>query len=427
MILLESSLGLTDLYGWILRQAQILVDAKYCALVIYGNDKVDSTEGFEPMDPISTSISWQAEPYFMAFGFTDLELRAMARDPEASEILGIFKNRRQPLRLPSAKDQPKASFLPSDHPSLDNLLGVPIVVRERPFGGLFVGSKQDGSLFDDEDEAMFSAFSLAAGFTILSAKISGLHSDLSVFQERDRIARDLHDSVIQRLFAAGMALERVRSHEPVQRDQEISRFGGSEQSIHEPVQRDQVIGTAKELDSSEILASVARNLDETIGEIRRVIFSLDTMKSARLLSAEVRSMVSDIAQLVGCVPSVTCDPSIDDAREPIRENILLALREALSNVARHSLAKNVEVNISARDGQFVLTVTDDGIGAGFLNKAGTSGRAKTSGTGPGPLVVMSTGHGIENMSTRAQELGGEFSVSIRPTGGTIVRWSVPSD
>ena len=195
-----------------------------------------------------------------------------------------------------------------------------------------------------------------------------------IVEDRERIARDLHDVVIQKLFAAGMSVQSVaaRSDDPHQ---------------------------------AERLSRVVDDLDDTIREIRSAIFSLQADASDTPgLRASVLRIVDDEQPALGFAPHVRFDGPVDATGERVAAELLPAVREALSNVARHAEASSVEVEVE-RSGDFVtLRVSDDGRGL--------------------PDVIPG-GHGLANLSERAEKLGGRCRATTRARGGTELEWRVP--
>lgn len=195
-----------------------------------------------------------------------------------------------------------------------------------------------------------------------------------VNDDRDRIARDLHDVVIQRLFAIGMRLDAVRKYD-----------------MH-PVVHSRISGTIDDLDL-------------VIRDIRSTIFDLQRGPGDDGLRSAAMTLTVEAATHLGCTPRITFTGPVDSlVPEPVAANLLAVLQEALSNAVRHSLASAVEVSIEARADEVVLTVRDDGVG---------------------PADSPTGGDGLRNMTARAASLGGTCTVRPRRPLGTEVRWAVP--
>ncbi len=197
---------------------------------------------------------------------------------------------------------------------------------------------------------------------------------LQLVSERERIARELHDTVIQRLFAVGLALE-ATSRRPA-------------------------------ADMQARLQQAVDDIDDTIRAIRSSIFTLETRtESPRSLRSHVLDVVRECAPTLGFEPAVSFDGPIDTlTTAEITESLVAVLREALSNIARHAHATSATVAVNAHD-EITLVVTDDGIGAPSFEREG--------------------GHGIHNLHERARLLGGDASIGPLEPHGTRVQWRVP--
>ncbi|MET0461068.1 MAG: PAS domain S-box protein [Ilumatobacteraceae bacterium] len=198
---------------------------------------------------------------------------------------------------------------------------------------------------------------------------------LAVAEDRERIARDLHDTVIQRLFGEGLNLQSA------------------------------LVG----LDGPSVgrVQSTIDGLDETIKQLRLAIFSLSGDDSAPGgLRARLLAVVTDATAGLGFDPHVEFDGPVETMADVIADHLVPVLREALSNITKHAGADSVRISIRLAD-DVTLTVTDDG--------RGPAGAAATDG-----------GRGLGNLAERAEELDGVFTMAPRPGGGTIVTWRVPA-
>jgi signal transduction histidine kinase len=197
---------------------------------------------------------------------------------------------------------------------------------------------------------------------------------LDMANERDRIARDLHDLVIQRVFGAGMRLSSMYAAVP---DETADR-----------------------------LRDVVAELDSVISDIRTTIFDLQAHEpTGHGARAGVLQLAADAADRLGFEPRVHFKGPVDTVvdRETCGQ-LLAVLRESLSNAIRHADAKAVEITLTAAAGELVLTVSDDGVG---------------------PHTAPGTGFGLRNMESRAAALLGSFEVRANQPRGTLVEWRVP--
>jgi signal transduction histidine kinase len=226
---------------------------------------------------------------------------------------------------------------------------------------------------DDQDAGLLSTFAGQAALALERARAQDERRQLAVLEDRERIARDLHDVVIQRLFATGMQLQGA------------------------------VLQAGKPEVAKRINAAVD-DLDATIRDIRRSIFELRAPVGPSL-RGDLRDAVEAAAEALGFRPVLDTSGPVDSAvPDDIVPELLAVLREALSNVARHARATSARVSLQAAEREIILTVEDDGVGI-------EPGRARG---------------GISNMGERAHDLGGTFEVGPGPDGtGTILTWRTP--
>jgi signal transduction histidine kinase len=249
-------------------------------------------------------------------------------------------------------------------------LGAPGNVR-----GIFTAGRGRGSLpLAAAAVELLVSFAAQAGVGLELAAHRADAERLAVFEDRDRIARDLHDLVIQRLYATGMSLQGVSA-----------RLGDS--------------------GNGQRVSSAVDALDETIKQIRAAIFSLHARPAAEdtSLRTKILEVTDDASAALGFAPALRMTGRVDDVPGDVAEHLLGALREALSNAARHAKASKVDVTVEAEPGDLTLLVRDDGIG------------------------IKETGRrsGLANLAERAALLGGTMHTGPGAAGGTLLEWRVP--
>ena len=194
---------------------------------------------------------------------------------------------------------------------------------------------------------------------------------LALLEERQRIAADLHDVVIQRLFAAGLDLAAVQRGAP---------------------------------DATQRIANAAGGVDEAIRELRRAIHSLTQLMTPTQLPATIERILGNAGRVLGFVPTMTYTGSLEHLPRQSVDHLLAVLTEALSNVARHAEATEVHVTLSCEPDHVALQVADNGRGVGDAHRSS----------------------GLANMKQRAERLGGTFRCRDNQPRGTVVEWTVPT-
>jgi signal transduction histidine kinase len=260
---------------------------------------------------------------------------------------------------------------------MHSFLGVPIRLRDAVFGNLYLTDKTTAEVFTDIDEELVVALAAAAGIAIENARLHERVAEMAMFEDRERIARDLHDTVIQRLFATGMSL----------------------QGAIRLVQSDPGAAASR-------IESAVDDLDLTVKHIRTAIFGLERGRvDDDGLRQRVLSLVHEAAGPLGFEPRVLLDGPLDTGVDAaVGPELLATLREALSNVARHARASHVDIELTVDD-EVCLRVIDDGVGP--------------------PDDSTPRGNGLSNMASRAEKLGGELHIGAAPGAGTLLEWRAP--
>ena len=312
---------------------------------------------------------------FIHFGMDDNQVSMIGHRPEGRGVLGLLITHPTTVRLKDLSQHPASFGFPPHHPKMKSFLGVPVRVRGSIFGNLYLTEKQHAEEFTREDEDLVTALAAAAGLAIENARLSERSQKLAVYEDRDRIARDLHDLVIQQLFATGMQLEAL-ARTPSRPSDEVEKIRSSVDA-----------------------------LDLTIKQIRQTIYALTNPESENVtLRRRVMHEVEAYSQLLGSTPSITFEGAVDAlSTDHVSDHLIAALRELLSNAMRHAKARTLSVSVQALDGNLVLTVADDGVG----------------------IETQARQSGLANLRKRAEALGGSFEIGRRAPSGTRAKWSVP--
>jgi signal transduction histidine kinase len=233
-----------------------------------------------------------------------------------------------------------------------------------------------------EDQELLASFADQAGLALDRAQAVVDREELAVISDRERIARDLHDTVIQRLFATGLSL------------QGAARLAASNPEV------------------ASRLESAVDDLDLTVKHIRTAIFGLESARRSTTagggLRAQVLALAGEASGSLGFEPRVLFDGPVDsEVSSNAGAELVTVLREALSNAARHAGASSVDVEVVVAGDEVRLVVRDDGRGFD-------------------PSSPRDRGLGLRNMRTRAERLGGGLELRSSPDGsGTTLEWRAP--
>jgi len=353
-----TGLSLPNTLRHIIDSATTLAGARYGALGVIGEDRT------------------LAE--FVTTGLDDETIARIGARPQGLGVLGQLIADPKPLRLRDLRDHPASFGFPAHHPPMGSFLGVPIRIGDEVFGNLYLCEKVDAEEFTEEDEVLVESLAAIAAVAVENSRLHGRLQDLAVLRDRERIARDLHDKIIQRLFAAGLALQ-----------------------------------ASSRLPAEEVAARVETTVDELdsiVNEIRATIFDLELRPDDRpALAAAVLALVDEMTRTADLEATVRFQADVEHRLSPeIADATLTALREALANTARHANARMVEVTLACDDDRLELRVADDGRGIDLA-------------AAPRP----GHGHGLKNLVARARDWGGTCEIEPGPEGGTVLRWRVP--
>jgi len=318
---------------------------------------------------------------FLTSGMSDELIAAMGPLPRTHGMLGAMLESAAPYRTADIHDHERfRGWWPSAHPDMRAFLGVPIVARGGIIGALYLTDKLGAETFSDADERLIVLLAAHAAIAIENARLSERSRELSIVEERNRLARELHDSIAQGLFGVTLAAE----------------------SAVELVAR----GDAAAGEQLERVQELARGALE---ELRAVVFELRPASlEAEGLGQVLRKHVEVLRRVSGSAIElrVAAPPALGPAAAG---QVFRIAQEALQNALRHAAAGRIEVRLGNGGGRLALSVTDDGRGFD-VSAPGVRGRRL----------------GLTSMEERAVELGGVLAIESRPGAGTTVRLDVPA-
>jgi signal transduction histidine kinase len=317
---------------------------------------------------------------FITSGISPEQREAIGDLPSGRGLLGLIIRENRSYRIPTISRHPESFGFPPNHPPMESFLGVPVTVKGDVVGRLYLTNKQTVKEFSADDQALVETFALHAGIAIENARLHDQVQRLAVVDERDRISRELHDSVIQMIYAVTLTLDDVPdlvSDAPAEASQRVD-------------------------DAIDRLHDVIRDIRHFIFGLRPVLLDSGNMTDGlHALADELRRNTMTEIVIRGQEPEGLPLSVVGD--------LLAIAREALANVARHADAPHATVQLSTAGELVRLEITDDGRGL----------RAD---------ATIARGHnGLANMRARAEALGGTFTIESAPEAGTRIIVAVPRE
>ncbi len=314
---------------------------------------------------------------FITSGMSEEERARIGHPPVGKGLLGAIIHEGA-LRLDDMSKDPRSAGFPPNHPPMRSLLGVPVESRGGKLGNLYLTDKMDAPGFNEADEQMVRTFAAHAALAIETSHLHDEARALAVLRERERIGMDLHDGIIQSIYAVELGLE------------------GAEEDLETNVPA-----------AKKALDVAIDHLNGVIRDVRSYIFELQPAKLSYDLSESMTRMVEEFRN--GASADLVAD--VATALPPLGEERRLALfhiaRGALTNALRHAQASTIEVSLHANVSAVLLLIKDDG--TGFDVEAN-----------------WSEDHwGLRNMAARAQAVGGQMVIESENGTGTVVRVEFP--
>ncbi len=320
---------------------------------------------------------------FITSGISEQDRRAIGDYPTGHGILGVLIDSGRALRLDDIAQDPRSVGMPENHPPMHSFLGAPVRALGRVFGNIYLAEKQGSAPFDEDDEMALEVLATQAGVAIENARLyeEMTHAQqelrrLEVLEERERIAKELHDGVIQMLFAVGLSLQGAAA-----------------------------IATDPDLQAR--VENAVEDIDRSIRDLRNYIFGLRPgILADRQLGQALRELCVEFEDKSGVVTVADIDGDVAAELASVAADVVQLVREALSNIGRHAAAATCRVTLR-RDptGDALLEIDDDG--SGF------------------DVDETHTGMGLGNLRDRVESMGGKFSLVSAPNEGTTVTALLP--
>lgn len=292
--------------------------------------------------------------------------------PEGKGVLGTLIRERHTIRLANLADHPDSVGFPANHPPMESFLGVPVGSPDNAFGNLYLTEKVGG--FNDDDMVVVEALAAVAAAAVEAVRLRRRLENLAIVEDRQRIGRDLHDSIIQDLFGTGLQLQGLATAT----GDDLIRDGLNEASDR---------------------------IDQTIEALRRIVSNLGSLKTESTFADVLREHLDRLSRPYGASLSSSVIPIELKLEKDVVDSIHPIIVEAVSNSLRHSESESVEVHVEMLGERLLITVADKGIG--FAPESAKRGM------------------GLDNLEDRAAALGGESTIRSVIGVGTVVEVSIP--
>jgi signal transduction histidine kinase len=355
-----SNLSLDRVLHQIVESARDLVGAKYAALGI----------------PDSQGRMGK----FIHSGMPPEEVERIAHLPEGLGLLGAILHEGRTIRIPRISADPRAAGFPPGHPRMESFLGTPVRAGNEILGNLYLTEKTEGGEFTKTDEELIELLAAHAAIAIQNARLYEQVGRAAIVEERSRIGMDLHDGVIQAIYAVGLTLESARLLLPEEENEE----------------------------AVTLIDGAIDGLNDAIRDIRNFILDLRPRRFEGNLGDGLARLAREFqANTMVPVHVSATRETLSGLPIPVSRAIFFTVQEALANVARHARAEKVTIATERRDHGIYLRVEDNGCGFDVTRQAHT------------------TGHGLANMRARAEEHDGSFEVESEPGEGTTIHLRLP--
>lgn len=319
---------------------------------------------------------------FISVGLSDEQKARIPHAPTGEGLLGEMLRIHSTVRLKDLRQHSASVGFPDGHPEMTSFLGVPIIGLGRPIGQIYLTDRKDADEFSEGDARSVEMLAAYAASAIEIARLNRQARRVAVLEERQRIGRDLHDGIIQSIYAVGLSLDYVKSQVDGLEHPAEARIDGAIDDLN----------------------SVIRDLRSYILDLQPTRISEDGIGVA-LVALGKEFKANTLMELELQLEAAAAD-RIDSEAAAV---VFHVAREALANVAKHARATRAWLSLREVDNEILMQVIDNGLGFDF---GGTDAHI---------------GHGLSNMQERAAEVSGELNVVTKPDDGTAITLRFPAN
>ncbi len=311
---------------------------------------------------------------FVHDGMRDDTVRAIGNPPQGRGVLGVLIEDPRPLRLERVADHPDAVGFPPHHPTMQSFLGVPVRSGDEVYGNLYLAEADEG--FTELDEMLAISLASIAGAAIVAARMHDGVELFAVAEDRSRIGRELHDTIVQQMFAIGVEI--------------------------------QATAAMSDATVAARLRSTVTKVDKAIDDLRHIVADFHPLDGHELAPPLmiIQDAVNDLSDAHSFPVGLTVKPANMRLRPELVDNLRSFVVEAVSNALRHAKGDSVDVEIDLSENVLTVTIADDGVGF--------------------DPTTIDRGHGLNDLEERAKKMGGRLMVSSQAKVGTAVALKVPA-
>lgn len=311
---------------------------------------------------------------FLHVGLTPGQAHLIGPLPTGRGVLGTLIRSTDTIRLDKLQDHPDSVGFPANHPPMANFLGVPVRLGSHVYGNLYLTEKPGG--FTAADQDLVESLSVVAGAAVSTARLQARLQRTAVVEDRERIARDLHDAIIQDLFAVGLSLQGMSLR-------------------------------VEDLELRTMLTESVERLDNAISELRRFIFGLrPPVWSGRNLRTELADLIGQLSGSYETTIDLQVPADLRTIDPATVETAVQLVREGVSNALRHSGCQAVTVSVDTVDTDLMMLIADDGVGF--------------------DPASVNRGMGLDNMTQRSADVGGSVDIRSQVGTGTTISIRLPA-
>ena len=318
---------------------------------------------------------------FITSGIEPQIARHIPQEPIGAGLLGEVYIESEAVNVANIAEDPRSAGFPENHPPMTTFLGAPITNRGRHLGNLYLCDRLDGQPFDKDDEELVTLLAAHAAIAIENAKLHDELQKAALRSERDRIGMELHDGVIQSIYAVGMKIDILR------------------------------VNLGSPADENPQFQVILEDLNHIIDDIRAYIRNLATARDEQTtLKSHIETLAAHFHDFSGVRVVIDVADNLPAFSDFQRHNLLQVIREGLANTARHADATETTIRVRGGENEVMVDIVDNGQGFDTSN-----------------IPSISSEHlGLRNMERRAQRLGGRLNITSAPSEGTTLSIIMPS-